>query len=80
MGVVNGGVEYVTQLTREDLKEVARMCNLECGPGIVVERSDDSVRISIDQAQLKRWMWNFYRNGGVAVGPDDVDAVNIDVS
>lgn len=75
---MNAGVEYVTQLTREDLKEIAQACNLESGIGIVVERREGAVRISIDQAQLKRWMWNFYRNGGVAVGPDGIDGVNID--
>lgn len=75
---MNAGVEYVTQLTREDLKEIAQACNLESGIGIVIERREDSIRISVDQSQLKRWMWNFYRNGGPAVGPGDVDGINID--
>lgn len=77
---MNSNVEYVTQLTREDLKDIARACNLVPGVGILVERSEDSVRISIDQAQLKRWMWNFYRNGGPSASAENVDEVNIDVS
>lgn len=76
---MNAGVEYVTQLTRDDLKEIAAACNLEAGLGILVEKREGCVRISVDQSQLKRWMWNFYRNGGTAVGQEDIDGVNIDV-
>ena len=75
---MNAVIEYVTQLTREDLKEIAAACNLEAGLGIVIEKREGCVRISVDQSQLKRWMWNFYRNGGVGVGPDGIDGVNID--
>lgn len=75
---MNAGIDYVTQLTREDLNEIAAACNLEAGLGIVIEKREGCVRISVDQSQLKRWMWNFYRNGGAAVGPGDIDGVNID--
>ena len=63
---------YITQLTKSDLAEIARACNLEQGNGILIEKSETSLRISIDGEYLKQAIWNFLKSGGSSLSWEDV--------
>lgn len=44
---------YVTQITKNDLKEMADAANTHAGEGIVVTPTKDGLEISIDRQYLK---------------------------
>lgn len=56
---------YVTQLTAEDMRELAAATNLEAGWLVKIERNGDTVKIGIDEKALALAMNGFYRNGGI---------------
>ena len=48
--------KYLTQVTIQDLREIADAANSFGGDGINVRRTQDGLEISIDKAQLSRWI------------------------
>lgn len=56
--------KYITQLTGEDMKELAQAANLEPGFLIRIDKSQGKVKISIDENALALAMNGFFRNGG----------------
>lgn len=70
---------YITGITREQLEAMLAMANVTVGPGIEIRRGADGLSIGVNEAQLKRWMWAFYKNGGHMVSYDAIDSVSIDV-
>jgi hypothetical protein len=56
--------KYITQLTGEDMKELAQATNLEPGFLIRIEKSQGKIKIGIDENALALAINGFYRNGG----------------
>lgn len=56
--------KYITQLTGEDMKELAQVTNLEPGFLIRIDKSQGKVKISIDENALAFAINGFFRNGG----------------
>ncbi len=56
--------EYVTQITKNDLREIAAVTNMKAGDGIELVPDPSGVTIRVDKEQLKRWMWHFWKNNG----------------
>lgn len=56
--------KYITQLTGEDMKELAQATNLEPGFLIRIDRSQGKIKISVDEKALALAINGFYRNGG----------------
>ena len=48
--------KYLTQITSQDLREIADAANAFGGDGINVQRTQDGLEISIDKEQLSRWI------------------------
>lgn len=60
--------EHITQITKDDLREIAAVANLKSGDGIELVPEQSGMIVRIDKEQLKRWMWTFWKNGGLADG------------
>lgn len=71
---------YITQITRSDLEEIAAATNLVVGPGIDITKQDGSVKIEVNQSQLRRWMRAFHENGGTSCAISNIDQVSLDLS
>lgn len=56
--------KYITQITGEDMKELAQATNLEPGFLIRIDKSQGKFKISIDENALALAINGFYRNGG----------------
>ena len=56
---------YITQITAEDMRELAAVTNLKPGFLIRIDKGVDGVKISIDQKALALALNGFYRNGGM---------------
>lgn len=70
--------QYITQLTRQDMKEIAAAANLTPGLGLEVERREGALVIGISELALKRMIWTFYKNGGFAASASDIDGIPLD--
>lgn len=55
--------KYLTQITRQDLQEIADAANSFGGDGINVQRTQNGLEISIDKEQLSRWIRVVVRGG-----------------
>ena len=67
--------KYITQLTGEDMKELAQATNLEPGFLIRIDRSQGKIKISADAKALALAINGFYRNGGAQASA--ADCVNV---
>ena len=56
--------KYITQLTGEDMKELAQVTNIEPGFLIRIDKSQGKFKISIDENALALAINGFFRNGG----------------
>jgi hypothetical protein len=56
--------KYITQLTGEDMKELAQATNLEPGFLIRIDKSQGKIKIGIDENALALAINGFFRNGG----------------
>ena len=56
--------QYITQITGEDMKELAALTNIEPGFLIRIDREQGKVKIGIDQSALAQAINGFIRNGG----------------
>lgn len=57
---------YITQLTKADLREIAAAANATVGFGIRIDKSQGALKISIDENALKIAIAAFIKNGGAA--------------
>jgi len=64
--------QYITQLSRQEMSNILRSCNLEQGNGIKIEKKDNSIKLSIDGDYIKHAIWNFLHNGGQYMSADEV--------
>ena len=55
---------YITQMTQQDMKELAQVTNMEPGWLIRIERSQGKLQISVDPNALAQAINGFFRNGG----------------
>ena len=55
--------QHITQITKQDLREIADAANSYGGDGINVNRTGDGLEISIDKEQLSRWVRVLIRGG-----------------
>jgi len=67
--------KYITQLTGEDMKELAQVTNLEPGFLIRIDKSQGKVKISIDENALALAINGFFRNGGCNTNAEGCVAV-----
>ena len=67
--------KYITQLTGEDMKELAQVTNLEPGFLIRIEKSQGKLKIGIDENALALAINGFIRNGGA--GTSAANCVNV---
>lgn len=56
--------KYITQLTSEDMKELAQVTNLVPGWLIRIDKSQGKIKISVDENALALAINGFFRNGG----------------
>lgn len=56
--------KYITQITGEDMKELAQATNLEPGWLIRIEKSQGKIKIGINENALALAINGFFRNGG----------------
>ena len=69
--------KYITQLTGEDMKELAQVTNLEPGFLIRIEKSQGKVKIGIDENAFALAINGFIRNGGAGAGMSAANCVNV---
>ena len=67
--------KYITQMTGEDMKELAQVTNLEPGFLVRIDKSQGKVKISIDENALALAINGFFRNGGC--NTNAADCVNV---
>ena len=67
--------KYITQLTGEDMKELAQATNLEPGFLIRIDRSQGKIKIGIDENALALAINGFFRNGGCNTNAENCVAV-----
>lgn len=56
--------KYLTQITAQDLKELAQVTNIEPGWLVSIDKSQGKIRIGIDPNALAMAINGFFRNGG----------------
>jgi len=49
---MDANIQYITQITAKDLRELAALTHLEEGDGITIQRNGDSIKIGIDRTKL----------------------------
>ena len=70
--------KYITQLTAQDMKELAQVTNLEAGWLLRIERSQGKILISVDQNALALALNGFFRNGGMQTYAKNCTSVSFD--
>ena len=68
--------KYITQLTSEDMKELAQATNLEPGFLIRIDRSEGKIKIGIDESALALAINGFVRNGGANTTAENCTSVS----
>lgn len=53
---MEGSKNYFFQLTKNDLKEISEVVNVQPGIGIEMQRNSGRLEISIDRQQLRIWV------------------------
>lgn len=48
--------QYITEISKSDLDELADAANIHAGEGIDVTRTNNGLEISIDRQKLRRWI------------------------
>jgi hypothetical protein len=71
--------EYITDIKRQDLEEIARATKPVAGLGMEIEPKGDGIQFSISESQFKRMVWAFMKNCGVVVPASDPDEVSLDI-
>ena len=71
-------VEYITQLTKSDLKRILTGETIKAGDCVEITQYGDGIQISVNQSQFKRWVYAFYHNGGFSAAVSDIDSISLD--
>lgn len=53
---MNRNKQYITEISKSDMEQLADAANLHSGEGIEVERTSTGLEISIDRQKLRRWI------------------------
>lgn len=61
---MNKGLNYIFQLSKDDLREIANAVDPKPGFCINIEKTKDGILISLDKTALALAINGFYRNGG----------------
>lgn len=56
-------IKYITQITAEELREVAAAANTHGGDLVIVNRQEDGLEISVDMQQLRDFVQRVIREG-----------------
>ena len=56
--------DYITQLSKEDMKELAALTNIESGFLVRIDKTGGKIKIGIDESALALAINGFFRNGG----------------
>lgn len=62
---MNADKQYITQLSRQDLKEIYEVVNIHAADGIDIKRKPDGLEVSIDRSQLTRWVKTIINGGTI---------------
>ncbi len=71
-------VDYITQITKQDLSEIAAATNLVPGFCIRIDPVEGGIKIGIDQVALAQAINGFIRNGGANTNGTDCTNVSFD--
>ena len=70
--------KYITQITGEDMREIAAVTNLQPGFLIHLEKTAEGMRIEIDKTAFALALNGFFRNGGMQTWAADCTNVSFD--
>lgn len=70
--------EYISQISKKDMEEIAAVTNLEAGWLIRIEKVDGKVVVSIDQNAFAQALNGFIRNSGGTVSGADSTSISFD--
>ena len=69
-------IKHITELTREDLQEIAAATNPVPGFCIRIEKSQGQLKISVDENALRMAINGFIRNGGGVASAADAQKIS----
>ena len=69
-------ITHITQLTKHDLQEIANATDPQAGFCINIEKSNDGIKISVDQKALALAINGFIRNGGAETNANDCVSIS----
>lgn len=69
-------IKHITELTREDLQEIAAATTPVPGFCIRIEKSQGQLKISVDENALRLAINGFIRNGGGVASSADVQNIS----
>jgi hypothetical protein len=67
--------DYITQLSKEDMKELAALTNIESGFLVRIDKTGGKIKIGIDESALALAINGFFRNGGCNTNAANCTAV-----
>lgn len=67
---------YITQLSKEDMKELAALTNIESGFLVRIDKTGGKIKIGIDESALALAINGFFRNGGCNTNAMNCTAVS----
>ena len=71
-------ITHITQLNRQDIKDIRAATNPTQGLGIRIERRGDSFVFSLDESTVRTMIYAFLRNGGsAATAPANLDGISL---
>ena len=53
---MDGNIQYITQITGKDLRDLAALTHIEEGEGIVIERTGDAIKIGLDRDKMRAFL------------------------
>lgn len=62
---MDGSKNYVFQLTKDDIKKISEVVNVQPGSGIDLQRNNGRLEISIDRQQLRMWVQAIIRGSEI---------------
>ena len=75
---MDADIEHITQITRQDLRDIAAATNPQPGTGVKIGRTKDGFKFSIDEQALRSMIWTFMKNGGAsATSYDELQAISL---
>lgn len=70
--------KYITQITGEDMREIAAVTNLQPGFLILLKKTAEGISIEIDKTALALALNGFFRNGGMQTNAANCTNVSFD--